>query len=461
MPKISIIMPCLNAAKFIAEAIDSILAQTFDDFQLIIVDSGSVDNTLSIIKSYIEKDNRVSILSCDKKSMGAQYNLGLNNACGEYIGFVESDDYIDSRTYETLYGTFLRYDVDYVKANFDLFVDLPDQRLFFAYGLIAENQPDYYGKILGPEELSELARRDVYIWNGLYKREFIERNHIRFNETPGASFQDAGFASQVLILAERAVYLNVSLYRYRKGNPGASTSSVRTHEFTMDEFTYTLERLKENPEKQYLFLPAFLRRYFGTFHNCLHQYLYYNGRTEELDKKVKPFREQFEKCYHSLTFPQLSRSDLWPPQDLALFLENFAEYCDSSLTRYKSSIHVNIQAVGYLQKQQEIVICGIGENAASVYCYLARQGLKHVSAFCSSIGLDSYYGKAVLAAEEAVRRYPTATYVVTQSAGSQNSLKHQLQFLGVNSEQIVYYGSDLFHHNWHELPIKRKEDNNV
>lgn len=457
MPKISIIMPCLNSAKYIAEAVNSILEQTFTDFELIVVDSGSTDGTLSILNGYGSRDKRVRLLNCSKKSMGAQYNLGLEYARGEYVGFVESDDYIDSKTYETFVNAFVEHTTDYVKANFDMFVDLPDNRLGFTHGPIAENQREFYNKVIGSEEISELVRRDIFIWNGLYKRDFINRQDIRFSETPGAAFQDAGFISQVLFSAERAVYLDISLYRYRKGNAIASSSSLTTHKFVMDEFAYVVHKLKQNYKKEYLFLPAFLRRYFGSFHNCLHQYLYYNGYTDELKRLVLPFAKLFRECYDSLELPQLSRSDIWPPQDIVLFFADFEAYCKASLSRYESDILVNSQAVKYLSKQKELVICGIGENAASVYCYLSRQSLKNIAAFCSDFETDVYYEKEVLTMSASTRRYPNATYILTQSVGNQNKYKQHLRLLGITLEQIIYYGAGLFHHNWHELPLNPKE----
>jgi glycosyltransferase involved in cell wall biosynthesis len=459
MPKISIIMPCLNSARHIEEAVDSILSQTFSDFELIVVDSGSTDGTLNTLEKYAANDRRVRVLSCIRKSMGAQYNLGLKKTQGEYVGFVESDDYIDPKMYEVLFDAIRENKADYVKANFDLFVDIRDERLFFLHEIMTGQQRDCYGKIIGAEELCKPVRRDIFIWNGLYKRDFIERNHIRFNETPGAAFQDAGFVSQILIHAERAFYICDSFYRYRKGNMGTSSSGAGTYEFVMDEFSYTIDKLKQNRDREYLFLPAFLRRYFGAFHNCLHLYLYYNGYTKELEKKVEPFKRQFKALYESLSLPQLSWSDLWPPQDLAVFFENFQVYCESSLFRYRSDIFAHSQAVGYLRKQSELIICGTGENAASVYCYLLRNKLTNIAAFCSDDVTGMYYNKEILRIEEAAQRYPLATYVLTQGAGNPETVKTRIRAFGIGPQRVICYGAGLFHHNWHELPIK--ENNNV
>jgi glycosyltransferase involved in cell wall biosynthesis len=448
-------MPCLNSAKHIEEAVAGILSQTFSDFELIVVDSGSADGTPGILEKYAANDGRVRVLSCAQRSMGAQYNLGLEKAQGEYAGFVESDDRIDPKMYEVLFDSARENKADYAKANFDMFMDTPDERLFFLYEIMTGPQRDHYGKIIGAEELRKTVRRDIFIWNGLYRRDFIERNRIRFNETPGAAFQDAGFVSQVLMHAERAFYTDASLYKYRKGNAGASSSGAGTYEFVMDEFSYTTDKLKQNRDKDYLFLPAFLRRYFGSFHNCLHTYLYHNGYTEELRDKAEPFRQKFKALYESLSLPELSRSDLWPPQDLAVFFEDFRVYCESSLSRYKSDISAHAKAAAYLREQSELIICGTGENAASVYCYLLRHGLGNIKAFCSGGAPGMYYNKELLSIEEAAKRYPGATYAVTQSAGDPEAVKTRICACGVGPHRVICYGAGLFHHNWHELPVKR------
>jgi hypothetical protein len=356
--------------------------------------------------------------------------------------------------YEILLDAARENDADYAKANFDMFLDTPDERLFFLNEIMTEQQRDCYGRVLGAEEVCKLVRRDIFIWNGLYKRDFIERRCIRFNETPGAAFQDAGFVSQVLMYAERAVYIPASFYRYRKGNAGASSSGAGAYAFVMDEFSYTLGKLKQNRDREYAFLPAFLRRYFGSFHNCLHLYLYDRGYSEELEREVAPFRRQFKALYESLSLPQLSWSDLWPPQDLAVFFEDFRAYCASSLSRYKSDIFAHALAADYLRKQSELVICGTGENAASVYCYLLRNRLTNIAAFCSDDVTGRYYNKEILNAEEASKRYPGATYVITQNAGNSETVKARICAFGIGPQRVICYGAGLFHHNWHELPVK-------
>lgn len=100
MPKLSIIVPVFNAEKYLSECIDSIIAQSFADFELILVDDGSTDSSYEICKKYALSDKRVKIIQEKNGGPGKARNTGLDVACGEWIGFCDSDDWIDSSSYE-------------------------------------------------------------------------------------------------------------------------------------------------------------------------------------------------------------------------------------------------------------------------------------------------------------------------------------------------------------------------
>ena len=116
--EISIIMPSYNVANYIEECIESVINQTLKEIEIICVDAGSEDGTLEILQRYAEKDNRIILLNSDKKSYGYQMNLGLSVAKGDYIGIVETDDYIDSNMFSDLYNLSEEGSIDIVKSNF-------------------------------------------------------------------------------------------------------------------------------------------------------------------------------------------------------------------------------------------------------------------------------------------------------------------------------------------------------
>ena len=116
-PFVSIIMPVLNGGRYFEGAINSVRNQSFRNIEIIIVDDGSTDGTIEVIRKCANEDSRIVYLKSNKKSMGYQYNMGINNASGEYIGFVEADDFISPDMYEVLYSTAKTMQVDIIKGD--------------------------------------------------------------------------------------------------------------------------------------------------------------------------------------------------------------------------------------------------------------------------------------------------------------------------------------------------------
>ena len=219
--KISIIMPSLNVKEYITECIESITNQTLKEIEIICVDAGSDDGTLEILEEYVKNDKRIKLLHSDKKSYGYQVNLGINNSNGEYIGIVETDDYIDEKMYEMLYNLtgngsdiiksdfYYFHDVNPPKFIFDhLHDDLPANEEFTVY--------DYPDFIIGHPS----------IWAAIYKKNFLIENDIKFIEAPGGGWVDNPFLYETALCAKSIVYCHEQLYYYRELNPNSSTNNM-------------------------------------------------------------------------------------------------------------------------------------------------------------------------------------------------------------------------------------------
>ena len=136
MIKVSIIMPSLNVASYSRETMDSVISQTLKESEIICVDAGSTDGTLEILKEYASSDDRIRVILSEKKSYGYQMNLGISAATGEYIGIVETDDYVEPDMYEKLFDAAEKNYADIVKGAFDLFTKGSDGiRLYVPYSL--------------------------------------------------------------------------------------------------------------------------------------------------------------------------------------------------------------------------------------------------------------------------------------------------------------------------------------
>ena len=104
MPKISIIIPCYNVEKYIKQCLESVVNQTLKDIEIICINDGSTDSTLEILREYENRDNRIKVISKQNSGYGASMNIGLETAKGEYVGIVESDDYVELNIFQTLYN---------------------------------------------------------------------------------------------------------------------------------------------------------------------------------------------------------------------------------------------------------------------------------------------------------------------------------------------------------------------
>ena len=118
MPKVSVIIPVNNTEKYITKCLDSVINQTLKDIEIICVNDSSTDNSLSILKEYAKKDNRLKLIDLPQnQGAGDAKNAGLKLVQGEYLGFVDSDDYIDLNYYEELYNKAKENDADIVKSK--------------------------------------------------------------------------------------------------------------------------------------------------------------------------------------------------------------------------------------------------------------------------------------------------------------------------------------------------------
>lgn len=229
MPKISVLVPSLNVEKYISECLNSIINQTLDDIEILIIDAGSADNTLKIIDKYAKLDRRILLIKSPKKSYGYQLNLGIKLAKSKYIGIVEPDDYIDRTMFEELYEISERNKLDFIKTEYKRVGENTNN---FSIGGVT---PKFLSnKVINPLTYSRRPFLNAYlfsfapsIWSSIYNLDFLNKNNITFNETAGASFQDTSFRFKVNLCAKRAMYIKKSYYNYRINNP---TSSIKSHD---------------------------------------------------------------------------------------------------------------------------------------------------------------------------------------------------------------------------------------
>lgn len=229
--KISVLLPIYNAEKFLSKSLGEVLNQTLKDIEFICINDGSTDSSLKMIKDYAEKDERIVVIDKDNHGYGESMNQGLNVAKGKYIAILEPDDFVDNTMYETLYDLAEKYNADVVKSNYYEYETKTDNNTYLE---VLEGLP--YGTLINAHLNKLIIHMRPCIWSAIYKREFLEKNHIRFNETPGASYQDTAFAFKVWVSAERVIFTKDAFLHYRIDNDNSSVNSSGKIFSICDEF---------------------------------------------------------------------------------------------------------------------------------------------------------------------------------------------------------------------------------
>lgn len=218
--KISVIIPVYNIAEYLPQCLDSVINQTHKNLEIIVVDDGSTDNSGNVIDEYAKKDNRIVKISKNNSGVSDTRNKGIDIATGDYIGFVDGDDYIEPEMYEFLLNNALKYDADISHCG---------------YQMVFPSHIDYYyntGEIIiqdnkkGIIDLLEGQRIEPSPCNKLYKRDIVKDIRmpldIRINE-------DYFFNVMVFANAKKSVFEDKPLYHYILRKNSATTSSINEH----------------------------------------------------------------------------------------------------------------------------------------------------------------------------------------------------------------------------------------
>ena len=262
--KISVVVPIFNVEDYIGPCLDSILNQTFKEFEVICVNDGSTDSSLEILKEYATKDNRIKIINKDNAGYGHTMNLGMDMASGEYFVIVESDDFILPTMFETLYGAAKKNNLDFVKSDFYRFYGEDNTNIIKDYQKL-DPTDEYYNKIFSTRKNHSTYKLLMNTWTGLYNIDFLRKNNIRHSETPGASYQDNGFWFKTFFYGEKVMFIPEPFYMYRRDNPNSSVRN-KTKIYAMDTEYDLINDFLEGKSKRKDFLDAFIYAKYHNFH---------------------------------------------------------------------------------------------------------------------------------------------------------------------------------------------------
>ncbi len=288
MSKLSVIVTVYNSEKYLKECLDSITNQTYRDIEIICVNDGSTDNSMSILDECSHKDSRIRVISQENKGVATARNTGLKNACGEYITYVDDDDIIDNDTYINAMAHI--NDADLVHFGIEVFGDSN-------YAQRCSDDNYYKIKFKGIKKLNNkvILNSDVSVCNKIFKKSIIEQNNITFPD--GLNYEDAEFYFKYVSCSKTAYYLDEKFYHYRRSGDSImsdtfeGTEKAIQHLYIMDNIFNFWEKNNYLDKNEKLF-----KKLYESYFNLA----YRNSKTEQRPKVLYVASEYAEKFSKSL-----------------------------------------------------------------------------------------------------------------------------------------------------------------
>lgn len=436
MIKLSVIMPCLNVVKYIKPCIDSVIRQTLKDIEILIIDAGSTDGTLNILTEYKKKDSRIHIIPSTIKSYGYQMNLGISMATGEYIGIVETDDIIEHDMFELLYREAISADADYVKGTSEGFFQTPngvEWRFPIMPCRILNDK-----NVIIPRETPESFLYDNFLWNGIYQRKFLQK--IKFNETPGASFQDIGALFQIASSAKKGVYLNHLVYNYRQDNSSASSYNAKSFLYAAVEYNYIekfLPNLSGEWENIYYLKMAGL---------SIDRFLFMAGSGHYWDESRDGIEDLRNKLTDAVNKGKINRENCSNYEKVLIYLKNPYTLYNNLRMEYCTKLK-KLDSLLEFSRNRNVYIFGAGKYGMFVHAFLSLNNI-NVIAFCDNSVQKQQsivQNLSVLTPEESISKVEDACYIITVKKYT-SEITEQLLKLGVKQDHISFYdaGIDMY-----------------
>lgn len=429
--KISVIVTVHNAEKYLKECLDSIIAQTFSDIEILCMDGGSTDSSPQILKEYATGDHRIRIIDDPNTSYGHKVNEGIRLAQGEYISVLESDDLYRKDMLEKLYVIMKQYGPDFVNADYLEFYDVAGERY---YSPVQMYRDEDYGYLQESGKHPEDMRQILRYWTGLFKKEFLLREELRMNESPGAAFQDLSFRFLTSALARTSYHLKEAVYFYRSDNPDSSVYNTNKAVITADEFAFLKGELQRRDITdpyiwqhfytwKYNDLYANMTRFQGKAREALFQRSY---RELETEREVLEGSRYGECSRAILNFLTKSRAEI--AEEIERNYQNMQLY-----NRRRREFYEGIAGL-------KLVVFGCGAWGRAVLRLLYHRDDKIL---CCTDNAESLWGTKIgnheiIPPADAKIRFPDAVFVVASKLHG-HEMAHQLQEMGIREEMIIIY----------------------
>ena len=232
--KISVIVPVYNVAAYLPQCLDSILAQTLQETEIIVVDDGSTDNSPQICDEYAAKDTRIQVIHQQNKGPSSARNKGMDTACEKYIAFVDGDDWIEPTMLQKLYAAAEKDKSNVAVCHVFCTSNPKDrQKKYWPYTKDCVLKPKQFDKyfLIAP----------CWAWNKIYRRDFLQKKKITFIE--GILYEDVPFFAEVFLQLDQVSFVADYLYNYRTSRSGSITTDPSTKHLDIIKVRKIVEQL--------------------------------------------------------------------------------------------------------------------------------------------------------------------------------------------------------------------------
>ena len=361
-PKVSVIVPVYNVELYLKECLESIVNQTLKDIEIILVDDGSSDDSFQIMQEYANHDDRITVIQQNNRGVSAARNIGLHYAKGEFIYFIDSDDYLELTALAELYPKCVENNLDALIFDYTRFCDDPNIKVQQL------ERPDYT-EIYDGFSLLSLQKNDKsyspVVWAIFLKNEFLNKNNISFYE--GIIHEDNLFLFYVYMNATRMAHLKKCLYNHRLHPNSIMTSpesskNVEGYFICMQEMLcYGLQKVSSNKKQQVIWRSMInmlnhAKRIYNQlpqnerakiiFRNIFTQFLFeefvlsqtnftyetYNANSRTLQnkfnlqqKRIQLLQDEISAIHSSATY-KIGRIITWPPRKIRGLVRCFKEH---------------------------------------------------------------------------------------------------------------------------------------
>lgn len=236
IPKVSIIVPVYNVEKYLDRCMESLINQTLKEIEIILVDDGSPDNCPQMCDDYAKKDSRIKVVHKQNAGLGYARNSGLDVATGEYVAFVDSDDFVSLNTYEYCYNLATKERLDVVRFDMKRFtnkysissIDVDKKPIICRdVQILKQLSLAFWGNMINGEYIFFSNVSVASAWGGIYNRLFLMHNNIIFKSEREYLSEDFEFNYRVLQRTSAVGFIQTRFYHYFKNTQSLSTT-VRT-----------------------------------------------------------------------------------------------------------------------------------------------------------------------------------------------------------------------------------------